>query len=471
MALTPFIPDAATPWNRRRALHLLRRTGFGGDAARVNEFLALTPSDAVDRIVDHCLVTPAFARPVWADIGRPAPGSSQAVLTAYTAQRAAYVAEFRRDLTGTILRNGLHGRLTLFWHSHFATEILDYGNMPQYAWRYIRVIQSHLAGDFKRMVHDVGLTPAMLIYLNGNLNRRTLPNENYARELLELYTLGEGNAYTQTDITELSKALTGYTTNDQTMQVAFSTTHYDNWFKTIFGVRENFNYTMAVDHLFAARPQQVARHICRKLHAHFVHPDAPAEVIEAMAAVFLANAFRVEPVLRMLLKSRHFFDEAHIGALVKSPYELFGGLMSTLAKSDIYTTTDYATILAGSVETGFNILAPPDVGGWPGHRTWLDTSRLPIRWSRTETFLGRFSSSIMAFARTMPDPNDPFALAADLAEYLTPMRVGPDERQALGLVLLAGTPAYEWSINATGATNRVLGYIRHLLQLPEFQLT
>lgn len=471
MPLTPFIPDSAMPWNRRRVLHLLRRTGFGGNPARVAELLALTPGAAVDHIVDLCLATPSFPRPGWAGIGRPPTGSSQVVLAAYTSQRAGYVAEFKRDLTGSILRNGLHGRLTLFWHSHFATEIFEYGYMPQYAWQYITVIQAHLAGDFRRMVREMGLTPAMLIYLNGNLNRRSAPNENYARELFELYTLGEGNGYTQTDITEMARALTGYSTNDQTLQVAFTNTQFDNWFKTIFGVRENFTYPMAIDHIFTSRPQQVARHISRKLHAHFVHPDAPAEVIDALAQVFIDSGFRIDPVLRALFKSRHFFDESHIGALVKSPVELFGGLMATLAHADIYTTTDFSTILNGSVEMGFDVLDPPDVGGWPGHRSWLDTSRLPIRWARSEQFLGRFGSSIMGFARSMPNPDDPYALAADLAEYLLPSPVGPDDRQALGQILLSGTPAYEWSINATGAANRVLGYVRHLVQLPDFQLT
>ncbi len=471
MPLTEFHPDSSTPWDRRRALHLLRRTGFGGGPAEVAQLLALTPAQAVDLIVDRCLATPSFPKPYWSDIPRPPAGSTQDVLNAYTSARQGYMAEFRRDLTGTILRNGLHGRLTLFWHSHFATEVFDYGYMPQYAWRYIVAIQNHLAGDFHQLVYHVGLTSAMLIYLNGNQNRSGAPNENFARELLELHTLGEGNGYTQHDIAELARAFTGFTTNDQTLKVAFDTKRHDNWYKTIFGVWDMYNYTSAIDHLFRQRPREIARYICRKLHGHFVHPDAPDAVVEALADVFLANGFRIAPVLRALFKSRHFFAETHIGALVKSPTQLFGSLMTTVAKADIYTVTDYQTILNGSVEAGFDILDPPDVSGWPGYRAWLDTSRLPVRWARTEAFMERFRTNIMQFARAMPNPNDPYALAGDLAEYLLPVAVTPEDRQAYGQTLLAGTPAYEWSINASGAANRIVGYFNHLARLPEFQLT
>lgn len=467
-SLAPYVPSASLPWNRRRALHLLRRTGFSGTNATVEQMIRIGPSTAVNFMMDVAVTIDPIARPSWVDLGGPYPGWTAAQVSAEQAERAARVVEFRNNLALHILGTGLHGKLTLFWHSHFATEYDGYFRRPQFAYRYIKVIQDHLLGDFKQLTYDMGITPAMLSYLNGNLNERTSPNENYAREVLELYTLGEGNGYTQNDIVELAKALTGYTLSYSYLWVRFDPNKFDNWNKTIFGVWDNFNYGTAIDHLFTVKRELIARHICRKLYRFFVHSTPNEEVVEGMAQIFLANGLRIEPVLRTLFASRHFFDDELMGAVISSPYELLGNVMVMLNVPRNHTES--AQFLRHTVTLGQNILEPPGVAGWPGHREWLNTSLLPNRWNSMNAFLVRHTSRILAFAKSLPDNQNPDLLVRHLTDFIFAVPLTEAGYAELTAVMLSGTPAYEWNINDPGAPSRIMGLISYMVSMPEFQL-
>lgn len=467
-SLAPLVPSASAPWNRRRVLHLLRRTGFSGTNATVEQMIRIGPSTAVQFMMDVAVNTSPIARPSWVDLGGPYPGWTAAQVSAEQAERAVRNVEFRNNLALHILGTGIHGKLTLFWHSHFATEYEGYFRRPQFAYHYIKVIQDHLLGDFKQMTHDMGITPAMLSYLNGNLNQRTSPNENYARELLELYTLGEGNGYTQNDIVELAKALTGYTLSYSYLWVRFDPNKFDNWNKTIFGVWDNFNYTTALNHLFTVKRELIARHICRKLYRFFVHATPNEEVVEGMAQIFLANGLRIEPVLRTLFASQHFYEDALMGAMISSPYELLGNYMTMLNVPR--NTTESAQFLRHTVTLEQNILEPPGVAGWPGHREWLNTSLLPNRWNSMNLFLVRHTSRILAFAKSLPDNQNPGLLVRHLTDFIFAVPLTDEGYDELTAVMLSGIPAYEWNINDPGASTRIMGLISHMVSMPEFQL-
>jgi uncharacterized protein (DUF1800 family) len=466
--LAPYIPSPERPWNRRRAAHLLRRTGFGAPVAAIEDALAKGPGPTVDALIDACVAQAPIPKPTWAETGGPFPGWTSAQVAAEQAQRAVWTTEFRASLAQHVLTTGLLGRLTLFWHSHYATEYTDYFLRPQFAYRYIDLIQRHALGDFKALTHDMGLNAAMLLYLNGSQNTRTAPNENYARELLELHTLGEGNGYTQRDITELARAFTGYTVDIPNLKVTYVNARFDNWYKTVFGLWENFNYAMAHDHLFQAKRDLIARYVCGRLYTHFVHATPDEAVVGAMAEIFLQNNWRVEPVLRALFKSAHFYDDSLIGAMIPSPYVLLGSFLHHLNVP--ITTSVAASVFNQSRTLGQELLQPPNVAGWPGHRAWLDTSLLPTRWSSLQSVLTAYGKPLYDMASAMPERHDPYALAAAMAERLLAVPLSTEETIALGDILLAGMPAYEWDLGGFGGFSRLTGLVTHLISLPEFQL-
>lgn len=466
--LAPFIPSPERPWTRQRAAHLLRRTTFGAPVAAIEDALRLGPDAAVDALISACVAQSPIPKPTWAETGGPFPGWTAAQIAAEQAQRAQWTTEFRTSLSTHLLTTGLLGRLTLFWHSHFATEYTDYFLRPQFAYRYIDLIQRHAIGDFKALTHDMGLTPAMLLYLNGNLNTRTAPNENYARELLELHTLGEGNGYTQQDIVELAKAFTGYTVDIPNLKVNYVNTRFDNWYKTIFGTWENFNYSTAHAHLFTVKRELIARYVSRRLYTHFVHATADEAVVGAMAEILLQNNWRVEPVLRILFKSEHFYEESRIGAMIPGPFVLLGSFLHNLNVP--INATAATQVINHSRTLGQDLLQPPNVAGWPGHRAWLDTSLLPTRWNSLQSFLGAYNVQLYRWVIAFPEHRDPYALASALADLMLPVRLSAQERLALGDMMLAGMPAYEWDVTDFSSYAKVVTLMTHLTTLPEFQL-
>ncbi len=466
--LAPYIPSPERPWNRRRAAHLLRRTGFGAPVAAIEDALAKGPAPTVDAIIDACVAQAPIPKPSWAEIGGPYSGWTAAQVSEYLAQRGVWATEFRTSLTQQLLTTGLHGRLTLFWHSHFTTEYSDYFLRPQFAYRYIDLIQRFAIGDVKKLTHDMGLNPAMLLYLNGSQNTRTAPNENYARELLELHTLGEGNGYTQKDIEELARAFTGYTVDIPNLKVVYVNSKFDNWYKTVFGLWENFNYSMAHDHVFTARRDLVARHISGRLYSHFVHAVPDPEVVDAMAVRLIEARWNVEPVLRDLFKSEHFFEDPRIGAMIQSPFVLLGSFANNLGIP--VTPSVAAQVVTHAKTLGQDLLQPPNVAGWPGHRAWLDTSLLPSRWNSLQTLFTTFAKPLYDAVIAMPEHRDPYALAAALAERVLPVPLDTQHTIGLGDILLSGMPAYEWDLGAFGGFARLTGLLAHLYTLPESQL-
>lgn len=449
-------------------LHLTRRMGFSATSGMLNFLSGFSPAAAVDYLFNTAINTPKIAEPTWSNIGAPPANATVQERQTYNQQRNIWTNEFVNTLARHILDSGFSGKMTLFWHNHFVTEFSDYGRNPQYAWRYIKTIQDHQFGNFKQLTFAIGLTPAMLLYLNGNQNQRVRPNENYARELLELFTLGEGTEYTQQDIEELAKALTGYQVNARNLSVTFNQNRFANTAKTIFGKTGNYNYTTVHDLIFNERSELIARHVCREAYNFFVYPNAPEVVVDELAQLFLSSGMQIEPVLRVLFKSSHFFDDELIGSMVSSPVEHFGNFMSMMdvprANQDLRNFFNYSS------QTGQSLLQPTDVSGWRGHRNWLDTSTLPTRWNLMQQNVTRYRSQLLNFAKTMPQPNKPYDLARDMAGHMLAVPLTDDEYINLGNVLLGGSPSYEWNIESDGAASRIQALVSYIVLLPEFQL-
>jgi len=468
LTLSPYQASPDMPWNRRRLLHLTRRMGFMLPPGMVNFLMGMSPSQVVDYLMQQAINSPKMPEPSWSNLGLPPAGASAAEIQTYNQQRAVWTNEFRAMLSAHFLDSGLRGKLTLFWHNHFVTEFSDYGANPQYAWRYINTIQDHHFAGFKPFTMAMGLTPAMLVYLNGNQNQRVSPNENYGRELLELFTLGEGNGYTQKDIEGFAKALTGYQVNGQTNTVSFNQARFDAGSKSIFEKTANYNYTTAHDLLFQERREAIARHICKKLYQFFVYPSAPEVIVDELTAIYLENDYKLEPVLRTLFKSRHFFDQELMGSMIASPAELFGNFITIFSIPK--NNQEYRNYYNLTSQIGQIFLQPPDVAGWRGHRSWLDTSTMPTRWNLMEQQIARFRTQLLDFAKAMPSPNKPYDLARQMAEYMIAVPLTDEEHMELGKVLLGGSPDYEWNIDSAGAASRVQALVSYMIQMPEYQL-
>ena len=488
--------------------HLLRRAQFGSTAEMAQSLVGKTASELVDELIDAAIAAPLPEPPHWHNAYLPADGEPEAVFDAYFRNNNQWGVEYSADWFKAIYFDGLRERMALFWHDHFVTERETYF-FASMTYRYATMLRSRALGNFKDFVLAVTLNPAMLVYLNGNQNVRQEPNENYARELLELFTMGQydaqGNAnYTQSDIIELSRALTGYYVDYRDFSTQWGQNRYDTGLKELFGESGLYNTEKAIDRIFEARAEQIAVFICRKLYVEFIHNDADEAFVQELAHVFINNDFEIAPVMRALLKSERFFDPALRGARIKSPVAMLVNMLHQINFS-LDTREPYEALYWKSSDLGQRLFQPPNVAGWKGYRNWITTATLPSRWELIEELLQGdltgYITSVVPVARALIDSEDPHhvfklpvAMAqhfmavpvdnlgfeaptvdfnGDLVTYPIPEDVmnGPAYVRDLAKIFLAGKPWYEWRLNAPGIIFLLLDYVQFLVELPEYQLT
>ncbi len=497
----------AEPLDALHAAHLLRRAGFGVPSDALAASIGQQAAFVVGELVEEARIAAMPPKPDWADEAPPPRSAPASERERYNRNNTGWRNEWSSIWFTEMHRLGLRERMTLFWHNHFATEYRVY-NLAVYAYRQTTTLRRHALGNVKDLVRDVGLEPAMLLYLNGAQNVVGAPNENYARELLELFTMGPfdqyGNEnYTQTDIEEIARALTGWRVNRNLLTVVFRTGRFDFGDKTIFGRTGRWGYNDVIDILFEERAEQIAAFIARKLYREFVYAAPDDAVVADLAQVFLDNDFEIAPVVSALLSSAHFFDEQVIGARIISPVEMIVGLMRDLDAAAVPAVM--GRLRRFSSRLGQALFNPPNVAGWPGHRTWLTTTTLTERWRVAEQLMNRLTNDgaldLPALAEKLHDPNDVFAtfnLPVALAERLLPVSLdlldlstdgleftgdlvnrpiprvvqnGPAHVRNLAKLFLGGLPWYEWHLGRPNAAAVLRRYIITLTNLPEFQLT
>ena len=468
----PYVPGAARPWNRTRAVHLHRRTTFGAPVATINAALDLAPAAVVENIIAAAEALPLGPVPDFADQTQDQYGLA---LLESTLQKDAYA----RQWIIALQQNGLRGRMALFWHNHFVTKF-DVYESASYTYQYHRLLQQYALGNFKEFVRAIGLTPAMLVFLNGNQNVAAQPNENYARELYELFTLGVDNGYTQTDIEETARALTGYTATPVAWgPIGFDPATHDGGAKTIFGQTGNWDYDDVIDLLFAERGTQVARFIAGKIYRRFVNPTSDEGMIDHLADVFQQADWSIAALLRALFKSAHFFDETNWATVIEGPLE------DTLINFNEWgLTVDGLSVLgiySGTAEMGQALFNPVDVAGWPGNRSWINTTSIARRWADYESRLGLALffgfGALGELARAITDEtSDVELICTDLIRYFLPNGLQFAEDVEAALVTFKGEipPAYftngNWDINYWALPIQFHALLRFLSQLPEYQL-
>jgi uncharacterized protein (DUF1800 family) len=394
----------ASAFDYGQARHLLDRAGFGGTPAQVRSLAAMGLEAAVDYVVDgpDVFEAPVAADAFDRDIMQPMSGdelealrraratSDEVTLEQFRRRRQAAQRADRRQMReiqkwwlARLLESPrpLVEKMTLFWHGHFAASYRAIED-SYHMFMQNQLYRHHAVGDFAALLHGVVRDPAMLRYLNNDQNRKVHPNENLARELMELFTLGEGNEYTEDDIRQGARALTGYTFHDDEFIGPGSRRYrrrHDDGPKAILGRIGNFDGDDFVDLILTRR--SCSEFICWKLYRYFVN-DLPGEpdpqrrrFILDLAADFRGDGYRLGPLLKTLFRSEHFYDPSNRGAVIKSPIQL----IAQAVRATPTPTRNLATLLDAADRMGQDIFFPPSVKGWEGGRAWINTSTLFIR--------------------------------------------------------------------------------------------
>lgn len=350
-----FAPSRERPWNRRLAAHLHRRAGFSASWKQLEETARLDPAAAAEKLVSES--------PETAEFNSLSDRMGRSLLAFSDPERLPPWWLYRMANTPDPLRE----KTTLFWHGHFATSAAKVEDAVLMLQHY-HLLHEHGYGPFESMVQAISRDPAMLIWLDSTTNRKTHPNENYAREVMELFCLGEGN-YTEKDIQELARTFTGWEVHHGRFK--FMPHRHDYGVKSFLGSSGNYDGDDGIKVIL--QQPAAARFIAKKLLRFFVadEPELPAQLIEPIAQQLREENFVFPPVLKRILSSNLFYSEFAIGRKVRSPVELGVGLLVALEAS-----TNLNQLDRGLADLGQRVFYPPNVKGWDGGRTWINSATL-----------------------------------------------------------------------------------------------
>lgn len=382
-----------------KANHLINRAGFGGTPSQVRSIHKLGLSDAVDYIVDYHKIEHTPIAPDLFDrhIIRPPTEeermmiqqarrmNDEAMRERIQQERNRRLAQDRQQVSAMqkwwlkrIIETPrpLEEKMTLFWHGHFATSYRGVED-SYHLFLQNQFFRANATGNFADLVVGIIRDPAMLKFLNNDQNRRERPNENLARELMELFTMGEGHGYTEADIKEGARALTGYAFDDD--EFIFRQAMHDRGQKRIFGQAGTWD---GVDFCKMILTHKVcSEYLCWKVYRYFVNdlPGTPdkhtQEFILKLAAEMRENEYAIKPVLKALFKSEHFYHPANCASVIKNPTQLI-----VQAIRSLHTPARNLAALASAADLmGQNLFFPPNVKGWDGGRAWINTSTLFVR--------------------------------------------------------------------------------------------
>ncbi len=445
----------------QRLGHLLRRAGFGARPDEWTAYAKMGVGAATDQLL-HPEQVPDHLDAVLQDIsGDYVDFTDIGSIRKWWLYRMAHT------------KRPLEEKMTLFWHNHFATANYKVDN-PQWMWRQNELFRAHALGNFRTLLQAVSRDPAMLIWLDGADNKKGRPNENYGRELQELFTLGIGGGYTETDVKEAARAFTGWRFDSGSDSFVFDANNHDGGVKTFLGQTGPFNGDDILDIL--ARHPSTAKFLCTKLFKFFVHDDPAPGEIAPLTQVYFESGYSIRAVVGTILKSPAFYSPKAIYAKIKSPTEYMVTAIRTL---DVPLNAAGREMPLGSVLSGMgqSLFNPPNVKGWPEGKSWMNT----------ETLLSRIN-----FANSLVRQMDQQGLlSANLQGWLSAMRTDAPSRlstpsqvvDALWAVLLPGhTPSSatrrtliafaqdDNNPNAVHFEQKAPGLVSLILSAPEYQL-
>ncbi len=447
------------------AKHLLARSLFGYSKDQFQQAMGF---GTLEELVDRALLS---SNPL-----PSAPGAWVNTTPAQAQQDSGDAGRWYRELTywwyERMFNEGLNmqEKMVLFWHDHFACE-RDKVNYPQHMYQQNQLFRKFAFGNIKQLVKEVCVDPTMLIYLDGNNSRGTGPNENFARELFELFALGIGN-YTENDIRQAAKVLSGWQVRG--LSAAFDP---NRWHKdasvTIFGKTAQFNVNTLVDWVFEQKA--CAEFLCRKIYKEFIYHKPDEKFVSQMATVLRANNYEIKPVLRFMLLSDHFYQVSIMASHIKDPQELMVGTLKALQ----IKTPDFINLYDMSKTLQMQLFQPPDVAGWPGQREWISSTTYSYRGGFTDSILSgrRFNGTAvkgkleaLPYARSFANCENAALFVNDVIDTLILFPLSQSKRQFLLDTLLDGTIAANWSTFTPQADARILRLLKAIMRLPEYQL-
>jgi len=369
--MTDFLAPYSGPWSPRLAAHLLRRAGFGGSPADVAAAAGSGMDSAVDRLINF--KSDSYPSAPNGDISYPVgPGTQLDPGAIKQRTRSTVLTELWWLNRCLLTTNPLQEKMVYFWHNHFTSAINQNGVQPQDMVDQLNLFKQMAFANFGDLTHAVTRSTAMLLYLNNAENRKQHPNENYARELMELFTMGVGN-YSEDDVRESARAFTGYSIDRQTRQFAFYPRAHDYGSKTFLSRSGDFDGDDVINTIL--QQPVTARFLATKFIKNFVYDrDIEPGLVDAVAGRFRATNYDVRDLMNTLLRSSVFYSSKAYRGLVKSPLEVVVGAHKMLGASAVEPAA-----LGALIGMGQNPLVPPNVAGWPGGSLWLNTGTMLAR--------------------------------------------------------------------------------------------
>lgn len=393
------LPQAPDSWSLTEAAHLLNRAGFGGAPDAIRSFHSLGRHRAIDSLL-HAEDTPdAFPLPDWMKPEQIAAERRERFEMVQKARmemqgadegaRAAKRKEimqmvFRRERERGLEAQGWWGnrtlktqaplreKMTLFWHNHYATSIQKV-KQPALMLRQNELFRTHAFGNFKTLTHEIARDPAMMLYLDMQTSKKGHPNENFAREVMELFTLGAGH-YTEEDIRQAARAFTGYQLDRLTGAVTHNLRQWDEGPKTFLGKTGDFKGDDIINVIFGQ--PQAARFITAKIWKYFVSDELQPAVHDELAAALRGGGYAIAPLLRGIFGSAAFYDKDVIRCQIKCPVQFLVQSLKQLEVSD----PPRPYLSAAQFQLGQVLFMPPNVAGWDWGKAWINTSTLLARY-------------------------------------------------------------------------------------------
>lgn len=487
-------PLEAKQWDVTKAAHLLNRAGFGGTPEQIDALYKAGFDGAVRSILNGPDDAQQFPKP-----DAVAPVNYLAMRMELRdlpeEERKKKFQEMQKQNRGTMLDliawwinrmqhtpNPLREKLTLFWHGHFATSVQKV-RQAYLMWQQNETLRQNSLGNFGQMVKAVSRDPAMMVYLDTRESKKDHPNENFARELMELFTLGIGN-YTEQDIQNSARAFTGYKINPQDDSFRWAPFQHDGGEKTFFGRTGNFGGDDIID-LILQKPA-CAQFITRKLWTFFAYENPKPALVDALAGSFRGGKYEIKPLMAEIFRSAEFYSPAAIRTQIKSPVQWLVGTAKILE-----TDPPPGFVLANALrQLGQVPFMPPNVKGWDGGKAWITTSTLLFRYNLANFALGNGPMNVQAlrkFAAFNKNPGRPGfnvenRAPVDLAKIAPPdLRGNPQKLvAALTFRLFQSTltpretqPFVDFLKQKNNDTSdeTIRGLLHLMMSTPEYQLT
>lgn len=491
------LSEYSGPWTETEAAYLLKRTVFGATLDQINQASQLGLTSFVntlrllylDPIYDYPLaflpeetITPYGQ--TWVD--QVYPNDQQARINHENARKDSLEAWLFEQFNNNELN--IRNKMILFWHNHFAVK---FSPDSRATFDYFMLLNEYAIGNFKELVKNITINPSMLLFLDGASNSKDNPNENFARELLELFTIGKGpqigegdySNYTEDDIRSIAKALTGWKVEGILSSTSGSVTsnfdvnnhdlgdkalshHFNNAVITNNGSNE---YADVIDKIF--EQEETARFICRKLYRYFVNSEIDNyiedNIIADLANTLYVNNYEIWSVLIELLRSEHFYKPEFRGAIIKNPFELIFSQLNSLDSRPMFdfesSYNKYLTISLSSTAMGANLLIPHSVAGWPAYyqapqfyKIWINSSLISTRldFSRKITvgegvvdlFDEAYEVDYLHFLNSLSVPSDPIKVVDDLSLIFCPVDLNSTKKELLKSILTDNLPDFEWTL-------------------------